>query len=157
MRLYRIGPEKYLNMLDGRGGSYESGGRWNRPGNPALYFGTSASVAMLEMGNYLPSPRTVPPSYRLGIYEFPDNTLHTWPLDQLPEGWADYPYPAATQDMGTAWLRQRNALIVLIPSSAVTGGLDNIAVVSPLHPKAIDIKLVDVASAVYNPRAFRGL
>ena len=68
MRLYRIGRQAYLEDYRGLGASYLDGGRWNAAGIPALYFAETASVAMLEMANYLPSPRLVPTSYRLGIF-----------------------------------------------------------------------------------------
>ena len=57
MRLYRIGRQAYLEDYRGLGASYLDGGRWNAAGVPALYFAETASVAMLEMANYLPSPR----------------------------------------------------------------------------------------------------
>jgi hypothetical protein len=63
MRLYRICPEAYLKDLSILGGSYRDGARWNSPGYPVLYFALSASTALLEMANYIPSPRLVPPSY----------------------------------------------------------------------------------------------
>lgn len=49
--IFRITKKQYLTTLSGLGGSYEDGARWNKPGTPVLYFGTSAAVAMLEMAN----------------------------------------------------------------------------------------------------------
>lgn len=49
--LFRIVKEDYINNLNGRGGAFDRGGRWNKPGYPISYFGVSASIAMLEMGN----------------------------------------------------------------------------------------------------------
>lgn len=64
MRLFRICPEQYLENYSGLGASYRDGARWNKAGIPVLYFALSPAVALLEMGNYLPSPRLVPKSYR---------------------------------------------------------------------------------------------
>ena len=67
------------------GAGYLDAGRWNEAGVPALYFAETASVAMLEMANYLPSPRLVPSSYRLGIFEVPEDTpTDRWPVADLP-------------------------------------------------------------------------
>jgi len=63
VKLYRITKERYLTDLSGQGGSYRDGGRWNKAGQLALYFGSSAAVVMLEMGNYLPNPRLVPKTW----------------------------------------------------------------------------------------------
>ena len=108
MRLYRICPENLLENYSGRGASYQDGGRWNRAGLPVLYFACSASVAMLEMANYLRSPGLVPKSYRLGIFETGDIGFEQWGIEDLPTRWNDYPYPAATQELGSRWLQATN-------------------------------------------------
>ena len=106
MRLYRICPENLLENYSGRGASFQDGGRWNRAGLPVLYYACSAGVAMLEMANYLRSPRLVSKSYRLGIYETDgDITLEQWGIEALPTGWNGYPYPAVTQELGSRWLQ----------------------------------------------------
>nr|WED69001.1 RES family NAD+ phosphorylase [Pectobacterium colocasium] len=53
--------------------SFLHGARFNQPNTPVLYFSETPAVAMLEMGNYLPSPQLLPASYRLGVYELPDD------------------------------------------------------------------------------------
>ena len=62
MRLYRIGSSELLKDFSGLGASHTTGARWNIPGVPALYFASSASVAMVEMANYIPSPYMIPKS-----------------------------------------------------------------------------------------------
>ncbi|VAW84840.1 hypothetical protein MNBD_GAMMA18-923 [hydrothermal vent metagenome] len=158
MRLYRISTEKYLKNLQGLGASYQDGARWNRPGQPVIYFSLSASVAMLEMANYLPSPRLVPKNYRLGIYEVPDN-ISSFDLStaQLPNNWAEYPYPLSTQTLGGDWLEKGGALALIVPSAAVSGGLEKGAVINPLHPECSEIQLIDSTQGLYNKRMFSGI
>ena len=67
MELFRITKAKYLENYSGRGKSFLEGARWNKAGQPVLYFAQSPSVAQLEMSHYLPSPQLVPKSYRLGF------------------------------------------------------------------------------------------
>ena len=110
MRLYRICHVRYLEDLRGLGASYRDGARWNEPGFPIVYFAETPSVAMLEMAHYLPSPRLVPPGYRLGVYEVADEVaLERWHVRDLPEGWDRYPHPRATRRMGTSWLMRKEA------------------------------------------------
>lgn len=155
MRLYRITRGKYLSDFSGMGGAYSGGGRWNRPGEPVLYFATTPSVALLEMANYLPSPRLVPPSYRMGIYEIPDTVgIYRFPVDQLPADWALYPYPASTQQLGSDWLQASLSAILLVPSAAVPGGLEQVAVINPRHRDINQLQLVDQLNDLYNERAF---
>ncbi|MDE0349965.1 MAG: RES family NAD+ phosphorylase [Gammaproteobacteria bacterium] len=158
MRLYRISQREHIQNLDGLGASYETGGRWNEPGVPALYFGETAAVAMLEMANYLPSPRLVPASYRMGVFELsPDVSVERWSTDELPEDWRDFPYPTSTQRWGTDWLLRGEAPCVAIPSSAVPGGLESIVLASPTRLDRTSVHLLMVLRELYNPRAFASL
>lgn len=158
MQLYRITKEKYLDDLSGQGKSYQDGARWNRPGLPVLYFASSSAVALLEMANYLPSPRLVPKSYRLGIYELPDDLLRgTLTIEQMPKDWAKFPYPASTQTMGSEWLTQMTSLCLQVPSVAIPAGLEQIVVINPKHPAISSLRRVDVKTDLFNKRAFQGI
>ena len=155
MRLYRIGRREYLEDYRGLRASYLDGGRWNEAGVPALYFAETASVAMLEMANYLPSPRLVPSSYRLGIFEVPEDTpMDRWPVADLPPDWRDFPYPESTRRMGTEWLMRGASLLLEIPSAAVPGGIEHIVLASSARLGTGSIRLIDVVADIYNPRAF---
>lgn len=157
MYLFRIAPGRFLEDLSGKGASYTQGGRWNRAGVPVIYMAPSASTAMLEMANYLPSPQLVPKAYRIGLYELPDDI----PLDSLapelvPRDWNRYPYPASTQELGTRWHQKGSALGLRVPSVAVPGQLEDIIVINPLHPDVSYLKLTKTLELVFNPRAFAG-
>ncbi|SOB74780.1 RES domain-containing protein [Marinobacter sp. LV10R510-11A] len=157
MLIFRITKKQYLNNLNGLGGSYEDGARWNKPGTPVLYFGMSAAVAMLEMANYTSTPRMAPPSFRLGIYEIADDT----PIDRLepedwPEGWSQFPAPESTQEIGDQWLEKGGSFGLIVPSCAVSGGLGEVLVVNPRHSGISDVRLVEERSDIFNPRAFPG-
>ena len=155
MQVYRICPEQYLEDYSGLGASYRDGARWNVEGIPVIYFATSASLAMLELANYLPSPRLVPANYRLGIYTLSGRVkMDTWSVADLPEQWNQYPYPASTQQLGAAWLRSRKRLALRVPSAAVPGGLEKCVVINPLHAAINQLKLVDQQHDIYSKRIF---
>ncbi len=158
MLIYRITKEQYLENFSGLGGSYEDGARWNMPGTPVLYFGLSAAVVMLEMANYTSTPRMVPPSFRLGVYEIPENT----PIDRLeqtdwPEDWSQFPYSESTQAIGDQWLREGQKFGLIVPSCAISGDLGEVMVVNPAHETMRQIRLVEARSDIFNPRAFVGV
>ena len=158
MRIYRISPELYINNFQGLGASYRDGARWNRPGQSVLYFALSPATALLEMANYLPSPRLIPDTYRLGIYEVPDSApFYRLPDNQLPDDWASFPYPLSTQTVGGNWLDAGNELGMLVPSSAVPEGLEDIAVINPRHPDCSKIKFIKSTPDLFNKRVFTGL
>ncbi|MYN65374.1 MAG: RES family NAD+ phosphorylase [Acidobacteria bacterium] len=155
MRLYRICHVDHLDDYSGLGASYRDGGRWNEPGVAVLYFAATASVAMLEMANYLPSPRLVPAGYRLGIYDISGSpSMERWTVDDLPSDWDRFPYPPTTQRMGSDWLRHGTASLLAIPSTTVPGGLENIVLASPARLGTVSIRLSAVQERLYNPRAF---
>ena len=155
MRLYRICHAEHLENLTGRGASYLNGGRWNRPGVPALYFAESASVAMLEMANYLPSPRLIPPTYRLGIYRTAEDVpMIRWSPEKLPCDWNAFPFPRWTQEEGSRWLIHGEESLLAVPSVAVPGGLENIVLASPARITATSIRLVQALGDIYDRRAF---
>ena len=155
MRLFRITSLEHLDDLSGLGASYQGGGRWNEPGVPALYFAQTASVAMLEMANYLPSPRLVPRNYRLGVFEVDDDIpMDHRTLDEMPQDWRDFPYPQSTQRMGTDWLIRGQAVLLAVPSTVVPGGLENTVLASPSRLVTETIRLLATESEIFNPRAF---
>lgn len=157
MYLYRIGPEQYLTNFSGLGASYRDGARWNLPGLPVVYFALSPSVAMLEMANYLPSPRLVPKSYRLAKYELKDIDYDQWHVKDLPAEWNSYPHTFSTQSLGSAWLKKNDKVILILPSSAVPEGLECIALFNPNHPDAKKLVLVDSLKEIYSERMFSGV
>lgn len=143
-RLYRVGSEKYLGRFNGLGASYTDGARWNLPESPVIYYATSPAIALLEMANYLTSPRHVPASYRMGVFEFTEN-VHLDELAEadLPGDWAKFPHPGSTQRLGTEWLDSNTAVGLLVPSCTVpiiTPG-EGLVVVNPGHPDIAKLRL----------------
>ena len=158
MLLYRITKGRYLEVYSEHGGCYQDEARWSRPGSPVIYFALSAAVAILEMAIYTCSPRLVPASYRLGVYEVPDNT----PIDRLneddwPAGWSQFPFPESTQAIGDQWLQEAGTVGLIVPSCSLSAGLGEIMVVNPDHSALRDIRLIKTRSDLFNPRAFSGL
>lgn len=158
MRLYRVTLTSFSENFNGQGASFRDGARWNKKGVPVLYFASSPSVAMLELANYLPSPRLLPNNSVMCVYEVSGEIdIKNVDISELSDDWADFPYPLSTQIIGTDFLTSCKFLALQVPSSAVTGGLENILVVNPLHPDVKKIKLIETHAEIYNVRAFKGV
>ena len=158
MRLFRISSLRHLDDLSGLGASYQGGGRWNEPGVPALYFAQTASLAMLEMANYLPSPRLVPANYRLGVFEVDDDIpMDHWTLAEMPADWRGFPYPKSTQRLGTDWLIHGQGPLLAVPSTVVPSGLENTVLASPsrLGPETIQLRAAE--ADIFSPRTFANI
>ena len=110
---------------------------------------------MLEMANYLPSPRLVPPTYRLGIYEIAEDApAARWLEEDLPAGWNQFPYPQWTQEKGSQWLLHGKESLLAVPSAAVPGGLESNVLVSPLRIAKTPVRLIRALEEIYDWRTF---
>lgn len=159
MQLFRIGSERYLNNMDGRGSSYKNGARWNHEGTPVIYMGVSPAIAMLEMANYIERPELVPVDYRMAAYEVDDDVeFAAIEVGDLEDGWEYFPYPEYTQTIGTNFLDKREYLGLMVPSCTVPMHNDHgrIIVINPFHPDISKIRLVDTSEKIYNERMFGG-
>ncbi len=77
-------------------------------------------------------------------------------MEELPDDWNSFPYPASTQVLGSSWLVAAQSAFLIIPSAAVPGGLENIVLVNPDHAEAQTITLLAAETRIYNDRAFDG-
>jgi len=115
------------------------GQRWNPPGLPAIYAGTSFAVCLVEI--LVHSNRKTPPSAaRFVEAEVPDAvSRETFDPGATP-GWDDLHDMSEAQAFGRRWIEGNRSALLLVPS-VVTGGRDVNAVVNPGHP---DFKLISV-------------
>lgn len=128
MRLWRIGSGLYP-VWSGDGARLK-GGRWNRAGTPAIYGAASFALAVLEVLVHS-NIGHVPRQARYVSIDLPDDA----PIDRITAAdvpdWDAHP-PGVSCAFGDRWLRERAALVLLVPS-VVTRGLDENAVINPLH------------------------
>jgi RES domain-containing protein len=149
MRLWRIGNALY--PVWSAEGARLRGGRWNRPGSPAIYAATSYASAVLETLVHANIGR-LPPSFRVVAVDIPESA----PIDRVPPddvpGWDAHP-PRNSCDFGDRWLRSRRGLVLLVPS-VVTGGMDLNAMINPLHPQFEQIEVSGEQPVALDPRLF---
>ena len=129
MRLWRIGSAIY--PVWSSEGARLKGGRWNLPGTPAIYAATSYASAVLEVLVHANTGR-IPTGLRHVVIDIPETaSVETLRAEDVP-GWNALP-AGVSRMVGNAWLRERTALVLLVPS-VITGGMDMNAIVNPLHP-----------------------
>ena len=152
LRLWRIATGSHP-VWSGEGARLH-GGRWNPPGLPAIYAGTSFAIAALEILVHANLGR-VPRNARFVEAAVPDGVPVERPEPgALPPGWAEAD-PGAARGFGGAWLRERLSAVLLVPSAA-TGGLDLNAVVNPDHPEAGRIAVAEERPVAWGRRLFGG-
>jgi len=128
-----------------------SGGRWNSPGQPAIYGSLSYACSMLEILVHANIGR-IPTTHCYVVAEVPADVLierHDSP--ELPLGWDGDDHSIARR-FGDQWLAERRSAVLIIPS--VVAKLEWNAVVNPLHPAAVQLVVSQSQKVIWDQRLF---
>ena len=151
LRLWRIvtGPHP---IWSGEGARL-FGQRWNPPGLPAIYAGTSFAVCLVEI--LVHANRKSPPSgARYVEAEVPDLVSRETFDPVAHPGWDDPNDVSVAQAFGRAWIESRRSSLLLVPS-VVTAGRDANVVVNPDHPDSMRILVGPETAVSLDRRLFR--
>lgn len=153
MILYRFSRKEHGRELSGKGAELY-GGRWNSKGVSVIYCSESRALAVTEIVAYTP-PGLIPEGYVLNIIETPDEVALACVLKQevLPESWKKYPHRKETKQLGDRLLKEKNCLVVQVPSALVDGEFNYL--LNPYHPDFSKIKLLEVLPFNFNERLFK--
>jgi len=150
LRLWRIltGPHP---IWSGEGARV-FGQRWNPPGRPAIYAGTSFAVCLIEV--LMHANRKTPPSAARCVEAVVPDDVSREVFDRasLP-GWDDPRDTAVAQAFGRAWIEERRSALLFVPA-VVTAGRDTNVVVNPAHPDAARILVGPETAVALDPRLF---
>jgi RES domain-containing protein len=127
MKAWRMG-HRAFQLMDGEGAA-RFPGRWNRPGQRAVYCGTSFAITMLERLCYTGSDRMPKTDVYVEI-DVPDELIDEFDAVAHP-GW-ERPRSTVAKGFGGRWLSEGTNAALLVPS-AVTQ-IDQNVVLNPLHP-----------------------
>ncbi len=149
MRLWRIGSA--LFPVWSAEGARLKGGRWNIAGTPAIYAATSYASAALETLVHANIGR-MPRGFVYVAIDIPDDApVERMTAAEVP-GWDEIP-ARPSRSVGDAWIRGRSGLVLMVPS-AVTRGLDENAVINPLHTDFGRIVVSEERAAEWDERLF---
>ncbi len=128
------------------------GQRWNPPGRPAIYAGTSFAVCLIEV--LMHANRKTPPSAARCVEAVVPDDVSREVFDRasLP-GWDDPRDTAVAQAFGRAWIEERRSALLFVPA-VVTAGRDTNVVVNPAHPDAARILVGPETAVALDPRLF---
>jgi len=128
------------------------GQRWNPPGFPAIYTGTSFAVCLIELLAH--ANRKSPPSgARFVEADVPDDVSRELfdPASLL--GWDNLHDVSLAQVFGRDWFQSRRSALLIVPS-VVTAGRDINVVVNPEHADAARISVGPETPVALDPRFF---
>ena len=144
LRLWRLYPARYGPGLDGIGGTFADG-RWHRRGDRVVYFGLTAAITVLERLAHI-DPDLLPADLRLGSFVFdPEPAVDA---ADPPEGWTRD--EAATQQIGSDWVRTAKTCLLQVPSVIVPE--ESNAMLNATHPDVNGLKLVSERPFSFDPR-----
>jgi len=126
-------------------GARGNGGRWNPPGMPAVYLAESRALAALEILVHAPR-EAIPLEWRIIEVVVPDELIQAVKHGDLPADWRALPSSPGARRFGGAWLHQRKAVALKLPSVVVPE--EHTLLVNPLHPDAAGLR-------VWEPMEFR--
>lgn len=153
MRLYRLCKERFAATgWDGEG-ARRVGGRWNHRGDALVYTAPSLALAAWETFVHV-DPGLIPADLVQLVAEVPDEVSRR-AIDprELPRGWNHYPGPTKLKDLGSAWIRSRETLLLVVPSAGIPD--ERCVLVNPAHPEFKRLKPEQPRPFAFDPRAWR--
>ncbi|WP_035357870.1 RES family NAD+ phosphorylase [Edaphobacter aggregans] len=151
--VYRLLRQPFADMpFDGEG-SYRYGGRWSHPGTRMVYTAEHLSLAMLEYLAHL-DPDRLPTDLVLAQAEIPDDISRVqFRAEDLPLDWRTYPAPTTLKDLGSEFVKESKAAVMIVPSVLAT--VENNWLINPVHPDFQRIKIVRTEPFQYDTRLVR--
>lgn len=129
MKVYRLALTEYCDA-SGEGAKIY-GGRWNLPGTPAVYAGSSVSASLLERLTIDPELLSSERYIRYSVMEIsiPDQLIFTPKPVDLPLDWNQIPAIRSSMEYGTSLLKS-GLLCFAVPSVVDPSSLNY--VINPL-------------------------
>ncbi len=128
------------------------GQRWNPPGLPAIYTGTSFAICLLE--TLVHANRKSPPSSSRFVEAVVPDEVSREDFDPASHpGWNNPHDMAIAQAFGRDWIKARRTALLIVPS-VVTGGSDLNVVVNPDHPDSARISVGPERAVALDKRLF---
>lgn len=150
MILWRLTPARFADAALSGAGASLAGGRWNSRGRPAVYLSLAPATTVLETLTTFVSSNVPAEGYSLLEVDFDSDSVLQVPAGALPAGWNEPDDPGVAREFGDAFLRERRAALMVVPSAALPQALN--AVLNPLHPQAAQARIVARHSFTFDPR-----
>jgi RES domain-containing protein len=138
IRAWRIVRSRFAEDAFSGEGARRHSGRWHSAGQRVVYTASSLPLATLELLVHVSRPDTAFP-YSVVTCWFPEAIVEDLDRSRLPADWRTYPAPAALQQIGNEWLRNRSSAVLCVPSAVLETEMNYL-----LNPEHDDFRSVDV-------------
>ena len=152
MRVFRITKTEYIEDLSGEGAKLY-GGRWNRVGDPILYFAENLSLCMLEILVHVDFAK-LPLDYSYIEIEIPDELVKAInSVDFIQPNWRTEQAVNHLQMYGSNWLKKQESLAMKVPSAVLPK--ENNILINPFHKDFKRVEVIDTDKMDFDPRLLR--
>lgn len=138
MILWRLADPRFATDLSGNGAKLV-GGRWNAPGQAALYTSQHLSLAVLETLVHLPPQLRGGDIARMALRLTLPDALAVRKVDHLPKALSGARLLQWCRALGSEWLGANAEPVLQVPSVVVPEEMN--FVLNPNHPALRDLKI----------------
>lgn len=129
---WRLSKATYAaTALSGTGSALRAG-RWHARGRPVVYAASSAALALLETLVHVDRAELLRAEYVAIPLRIPPDLIESVAVRDLATDWRDWPHPASTRALGTAWFDTRRSAALRVPSAVVPHEWN--VLLNPTHP-----------------------
>jgi RES domain-containing protein len=146
---WRICAPQYAQAAYSGEGARLYGGRWNSRGRAVVYTSESISLAVLEQLVHVEDPAALD-AFVVISATLDESMVKILSVAALPDDWRAYPAPAATKEIGDAWLTENRSLAMKVPSATVRGQYNFL--INPGHPDFAGIQVSKPEALDLDPR-----
>ncbi len=152
MRIFRIAKTEFIDDLSGEGARLY-GGRWNRVGDPMLYFSENLSLSLLEIIVHIEFAQ-IPLDYSFIEVDIPDMAIKkVQSIDFIKSDLSSEASITQFQMFGSEWLKKRAELAMMVPSTVLQQ--ENNILVNPNHLDFGRLKIIRKEKLQLDPRLVR--
>ncbi len=152
MRVFRITKTKYIDDLSGEGAKIY-GGRWNRVGEPILYFAENLSLCMLEILVHVDFSK-LPLDYSYIEVEISEDYFKSIKsVNFIHPNWRTEQAVSQLQMYGSDWLKRQETLAMKVPSAVLSR--ENSILINPLHENFKEVRVIHTEKMDFDPRLLR--
>ncbi len=148
---FRIVKRRHANHAFNGEGARLAGGRWNSPGQRAVYLSSTLSLAAMETFVHL-GEDVARLDYVYFEVEIPTAVLIV-PLTVKPKGWRNEPPSSASMRIGDRWLiANKSALLEVL--SAIIPTETNL-ILNPVHSDVAKLRIRAARPFQFDPRMWK--
>ena len=150
-RAFRIVKRRHAKQAFDGEGARLAGGRWNSPGQRAVYLSSTLSLAAMETFVQL-ADDVARLDYVYFEIEIPA-AVSIARLGVKPKGWRNEPPTSASMRVGDRWLKAGTSALLEVPSAIIP--TETNLILNPMHPDVNKLRIAAARTFHFDPRMWK--